>query len=215
MTGVSQAAPINLHIVSDGSWRAVQATAPMQDPPNQGLLNWTQVGYDDSTWSPARAPYPSPSTPGAVIPGTTGQFIWLGNSSDGVGSPDEIFIRRTFTLSLQPDSLPLIGQALVSVDDDYDLFVNGQLFIQNHDGGFAAQVDFVDYTSALRNGTNVIAIHAVDGGWSNPSDRSFQRVLFDGTIRTQAVPEPSTWFLLASGCLGLLEYRWRRRQRGA
>jgi hypothetical protein len=35
----------------------------------------------------------------------------------------------------------------------------------------------------------------------------------DGTLA--AVPEPSTWLLLVTGCVGLLGYGWRRRQRAA
>ena len=55
---------------------------------------------------------------------------------------NEAFFRYTFFLNLQVDSLPLIAQALVQVDDDYDLYVNGILKFQNHDEGFADVVDF-------------------------------------------------------------------------
>ena len=51
-------------------------------------------------------------------------------------------------------------------------------------------------------------IHALGDAEGNP---------LAATVSGAAVtvtPEPGTWLLLASGSLGLLGYRWRRRQRG-
>jgi len=52
----------------------------------------------------------------------------------------------------------------------------------NRDNGFAGVVDRVDFTRFLRNGRNVFAIHAVDGGWDDPRDRLNESVLFDATL---------------------------------
>jgi hypothetical protein len=196
---LSFADPINLDIVSSENWRS-------SDTPTKG---WETLSFDDSGWSFARSPYPGPTDPTALIPGTSAQFIWhdpAGTSNGGTG-PIEAFFRFTFDLEIQPDSLPLVGQALINVDDDYNLFINGNLVFQNHDNGFSDLVDFVDFTSFLRNGPNVIAIHAVDGGWSYPKDRINERVLFDGQIRT--VPALGAFSMILIGFLGLVGLRSR------
>jgi hypothetical protein len=197
LSAQSFATPINLNIISDGSWRT-------SDTPTAG---WETLTFNDSGWDFARSPYPNPTDPTTLIPDTSAQHIWhdpAGISNGGSG-PVEAFFRFTFDLDIQLDSLPLVGQALISVDDDYDLFVNGILIFQNHDGGFADVVDFIDFTSSLRNGSNVIAIHAVDGGWSRPRDRTYERVLFDGLVTT--VPAPNILSLLFLGLLGLVGFR--------
>jgi hypothetical protein len=78
------------------------------------------------------------------------------------------------------------------VDDDYELYVNGVLAFANRDGGNSEIVDQVDIAPHLRDGENVIAIHAVDGGWSFPFDWAFEDVLFDATIEISAPPEADT-----------------------
>lgn len=174
------------------------------------ISGWETIGFNDSGWSAARGSYPSPTSPTTLIPGTTAQHIWHDPSatSNGKSGPNEAFFRYTFDLNIQRDSFPLIGQSLVSVDDDYDLFVNGNLVYENHDGGNADVVDFVDFTSSLRNGENVIAIRAVDGGWDDVRDRLYERVLFDGSVTgVAAVPIPSALLLFVSGLAGLSTVR--------
>ena len=78
------------------------------------------------------------------------------------------------------------------MDDDYELYVNGVLAFANTDGGNSEIVDQVDIAPHLRDGENVIAIHAVDGGWSFPFDWAFEDVLFDATIAITAPPEADT-----------------------
>lgn len=158
-------------VVSGSHWRTSDVAVP----------GWQMLGFDDSTWPSARCPYPNPNDPGDQIPGTNGNYIWHDpmGTSDGTTGPLEAFFRYTFHLAL-PTELPLlVAQAQVTVDDDYDLFVNGQLAFENHDNGHAEVVDAIDLTPYLQNGENVIAIHAVDGIWGQPFDRAFESLLFD------------------------------------
>lgn len=170
-------------ITSGSLWRSLGFDSGT--PP----AGWETLDFDDSAWPPARAPYPNPGQPPNVrIPGSNAEFMWydpLGTSDGGTGTIQGLF-RYTFYENLPPHSRPLVGLADIQVDDDYDLFVNGKLAFQNHDGGFADVVDRVNFSPFLQNGENVIAIHAVDGGWSNPFNRGFEDVLFDATVQPQA-----------------------------
>lgn len=196
------AMPINLHITSGSDWIATDSD------PGEG---WTDVEFDDSAWINAYAPYPTPNTPQDVIPGASGEFMWYWDQSyplDGISGPGIAYFRYEFTLDLTPDSLPLVAQALLAVDDDFELYMNGQLLLESHDHGGPDDVFFVDFTSKLQNGENVLAIKGIDG-WSDTTgqDRLYERVLFDGRIST--IPEPSTLLLLSVGMIGVLALRRR------
>lgn len=184
-------APIDLSIISGTNWLSSDT---FQD-------RWQTVGFDDTRWESARSPYPNPTDETTLIPDTKAEFMWYDpyRTSDGTTGSNEAFFRFSFNLTLD-DSLPLVAQAFVNADDDYEFYVNGDLVAFNKDGGYADVVDFVDFRSSLINGTNVFAIHAVDGGWYNPRDRLYERVLFDGVITT--VSEPATLLLMLSGLLG-------------
>ncbi|MBN1851727.1 MAG: PQQ-binding-like beta-propeller repeat protein [Pirellulales bacterium] len=73
--------------------------------------DWSQPGFEDSSWKEAPGGFGTRGTPGAVV-GTE----WK--------SPD-IWIRRTFTL----DSLPTEGTLCLSIhhDEDAEIYLNGQL----------------------------------------------------------------------------------------
>lgn len=196
LNGNCFAAPISFNITSNSSWKSS----------DEMTFGWETIGFDDSKWASARESYPNPESPTTLIFGTTAQYIWYDPTatSNGTTGSNEAFFRFAFDLDIQPDSLPLTGRSLVSVDDDYDLFVNGNIVFQNHDGGHAEVVDFVDFTSSLRDGENVIAIHAVDGRWNKVEDRVYERVLFDGAVRTVApIPIPGALLLFAFGFASL------------
>lgn len=165
-------------LVSNSLWRSNDRSVP----------GWESVDFDDSGWLMARAPYPNPASPTSLMPGTNAQHMWYDPSrtSNGANGVTSAFFRRTFYVNQLPNSRPPVATALISVDDDYNLYVNGNLVFQNHDNGFAQVVDAVNFSTYLRNGKNVIAIQAVDGGWAAPRDRIFERVLFDATIQPQA-----------------------------
>ncbi len=165
-------------IVSSSLWRSN----------NQFANGWQLPEFNDASWALARAPYPAPQPPTQFIPGTNAQFMWhdpLG-SSDGTTGSNTAFFRYTFNVNSTANSRPLVGSARVSVDDDYDLYVNGTLVKQNHDGGNAGVVDSINLSPYLRPGKNVIAIQAVDGGWGSPFDRIYERVLIDASVQPQA-----------------------------
>lgn len=197
----AQAGIINQSILSGDGWKSNEAA----------VSDWETLGFDDASWIQAYGGYPCPTTPGDLIPGTAASHMWHypSGTPNGADGPIEAFFRYSFSLDLTSASLPILGQALISVDDDYEFYVNGHLAFENKDGGNAQVRDFVDFTSLLRNGDNLFAIHAVDGGWGAPFDRSFERVLFDGTVKTVAVPEPGSFVLLGLGLLGMVYGRRR------
>jgi hypothetical protein len=195
----ASAAPIDINIVSNSLWKSSAALD----------ADWNTVGFDDSSWASARAPYPNPIPPTGKQAGTTAQYIWHDPSpsgvSNGTNGVNEAYFRYEFDLNLTQSSLPLLAQALINVDDDFEFFVNGALVYGDYDEGNESLTHFVDFTSALRNGNNVFGIHAVDGGWNNIRDRDHEYVLFDATIKT--VPEPSALVLMGLGLIGLLKAR--------
>jgi len=199
--GNAIATPIALNVLSGTDWRSS----------DQFQTGWSELGFNDSDWSFARAPYPGPTDPTTLIAGTEAEHMWHDpdNTSDGGTGPIQAFFRYEFDMALNGDHLPLFAQALISVDDDYEFFVNGNLAYRNADGGFADQVDLVDFASQLVSGRNVLAIHAVDGGWGNPWNRGYERVLFDGVVRSAALPVPAVLPLLGVGLLGLAWFRRR------
>lgn len=199
MAGTAWSAPFTLSIVSNAAWRTFGSNLTSVSEAEALVAGWTTVGFDDSGWSQARAGYPGPD-PTTIIAGTTASSIWHdpAGTSNGTNGVLQAFFRYTFNLSLA-GSGAVFGQALVNVDDDYQMYVNGTLVESNTDGGFADRVQSVDFSSQLIDGTNVIAIHAVDGRWSGPFDRIAERLVFDGIVRT--VPEPSALSLAAISIL--------------
>jgi hypothetical protein len=109
--------------------------------------------------------------------------------SDGTQGPNTAFFRKNFDLDLQDPDISVSGAATVQVDDDYELYVNGELAFENKDQGAHGPADRINIAPYLRDGENVFAIHAVDGGWGSPFDLAFEEVLFDATIDIVAVPE--------------------------
>lgn len=211
----AHAAPINLKIVSGSAWRSTDM-APS---------DWNTVLFDDSAWRHAYAPYPNNKTrPADIVNGATAAQLmwdWPGPGvPDGRNGPNEAWFRYSFDVAFGPDSLPLLAQAYVIADDDFELFVNGVKY--NFAGPTALDKNkrlndqpmplLADFTRLLRDGTNVLAIHAANGSLAAPSGLLNEYVFFDGKVVT--VPEPGTMALLLFGtvCMTATLRRARRRE---
>ena len=163
-------------------------------------------------------------TPADIAGGpTAAQLMWDWPNSgvpNGENGPNEVWFRYTFNLALTPDALPVLAQALVIADDEFELFVNGTKYDFGHSTALVDNMRsngqpnplLADFTSLLRNGTNVLAIHAADGSLAAPHDELYEYVFFDGRIVT--VPEPGSMVLWLSGVVlmtGVLGQRRRGR----
>ena len=109
-------------------------------------LESAALAFDDSTWS---------ESPGGIgTPDTRGSFVrtpWR---------TSEIWLRRTFELTLEPDDLAQL-RLRVHHDDDVDIDINAQHIVTLPYYTF----DYVDVTrderirAALQPGSNVLALH--------------------------------------------------------
>ncbi len=179
--------PPGVRVVSSSHWRS-SAT------PEEG---WTLSGFDDSAWSPVRAPFPNPKPPTELIPGTTAQHMWHdpAGDSNGISGDETVYLRYTFNYNPAPDDPPAKAIAKIVGDDDYEFFVNGVSAHINSDGGNADKVDRVDFSNLIMLGENVLAIKATNYAktrcywrWNSNLKRwrrecslipTYKRVLFD------------------------------------
>jgi len=182
---------------------------------------WTSVGYDTAGWVEPTVLTALEASPGApLLSPPAGQerahMVWMGGASPGgTGGPDHIYLRNEFSLDAFALGQALNSLAQMQVDDDFALYVNGNLVYLNADQGFADRIFTLSFGNYLRAGElNVIAIEAVDGQWGSPHDRGLQDVQFDATISSGVVtvPEPASAGLAALGLAGLAGLgRLRRR----
>jgi hypothetical protein len=104
----ARAQEVSFRIVSDGTAKYSVTEEP----------GWETLGFDDSAWPFVVAPSgglcePSPGPPGPPTP------IWGEDPQEF----QTIFVRKTFTMDAAATA-----NVIVSVDDDYDLFINGGVY---------------------------------------------------------------------------------------
>jgi hypothetical protein len=151
-------------ILSDSSWKSTNSVVDTGSCPYDGgaVPAWTEVGFDDGLWRNAYAPYPPHPTPWPPFPGTLDFWIWDWpgpGTPSGLNGPNDTFYRRTFTL----DAPVISAEAKLWVDDNLQLYVNGQWVAEDVDGGAGAKLS-TDITPYLMLGDNVVAVRAWDGG---------------------------------------------------
>lgn len=120
--------------------------------------NWYAVDFDDASWAEGRAPFGGSETSKA-------KTRW--NKSD-------IWLRRVVDLSEE------IPEPVLKVmhDDNYDVYVNGQLLIS--EGGVSALYKHVKLDQELgklfKKGKNVIAVHCHDNGGQRYIDAGIGKI---------------------------------------
>ena len=127
----------------------------------QPAANWFESSFQDSNWKLGTAGFGTPETPGAVI-GTK----WA--SSD-------IWLRRS--IELPAGSVEKL-RLLLHHDEDAQVYINGVLAAQVQ--GFTSEYDEVSLTpegtSAIKAGSNVIAVHCHQTGGGQYIDVGFVQV---------------------------------------
>jgi hypothetical protein len=107
--------------------------------------NWTDVEFDDSSWSEGRGGFGTEGTPGAIV-GTT----W--------DSPT-IWLRRTFSAN----DVPQHGQIALRIhhDEDAEVYLNGRLVAKRP--GYVSAYTLIplaeEAARALKPGQNTLAVH--------------------------------------------------------
>lgn len=133
------------YIVSDNSWKFSLTE----------VSGWFGLDYDDSAWTNSVAP-----SGGQCDPNVIGLLI---NEHGALpmsyeSTPWSIgYFRKIFYLPASPSS----GTVRVVLDDDGDLYINGNLVISDHDGHVAG-ISQADVSSYLESGKNVLALKVID-----------------------------------------------------
>ncbi len=136
------------YIISDATWRFS----------NTEVSGWLNANFDDSSWIFTQAPSGGQCAPSAIglqinehgaLPMSVNNPNWEGGSG---------YFRKTFNLSRIPSS----ASVRVILDDDGDLYINGNLVLSDHDNQIAGIQQANISTSYLVNGVNAIGLKVVD-----------------------------------------------------
>ncbi len=120
VSGTVQTSTTN--IVTDITWKG-STTGP---------VGWTSNSFNDTSWGYAVEQDPSwHGNPTTLIPDTTAKTIWYPSSI--YWNTSNAYFRKSINLTQVPTSATLN----ISVDDDYELYVNGTLVGVNNDNGWA------------------------------------------------------------------------------
>ncbi|HTD67524.1 MAG TPA: Ig-like domain-containing protein, partial [Candidatus Limnocylindria bacterium] len=172
---------------SNSTWRFIKGLAEASDPTNA----WRQIGFDDSSWNNAAAPffYGDPYTNAAI----TGTLL-----SDMRSNYSSIYLRKEFTIVNRSSVTNLILRA--QSDDGFIAWING-VQVQRYNAPNAAlgEVPFSGVASAsagepnnagaayiqynlslasLVTGTNVLAVHALNNNLNTDTDFGFNANLY-------------------------------------
>ncbi|MEE9338043.1 MAG: dockerin type I domain-containing protein [Methylococcaceae bacterium] len=151
-------------ILSNSSWKSYDSLQP----------GWESLGFDDSDWRNAYAPYPFLSSypPERWIPNTDAVYMWDwpdAGDPTGKNGPIETWYRKTFNI---PVDITYIKNAIATVaaDDDFDFYVNGTLAYADWNGVVWGAPYIIDIKPYLIEGENIFAMYAKDSygiwGWA-------------------------------------------------
>ena len=168
---------------TDTSWKALGATSPAS--------GWnTNLDFDDSSWASASL------RRNRDLGGITISSIWA-----AVGT-NPAWMRKEFTIDG-----PITAATLYSViDDDADVYLNGNLIISDHNGSMQFDPP-LDVTAYLTTGVNLLAVAAFDNQGGRSGD-------FGARLVVNPVYEPASAALLGVGIVSLLGRAGLRRARG-
>lgn len=134
-----------VYVISDDTWKFSLTEES----------GWFGVGFNDSLWTNSAAP-----SGGQCDPSVIGLLI---NENGALPMSYEAsawstgYFRKTFNLGGNPTS----GSARVVLDDDGDLYVNGNLALADHDGHVAG-IGQADISPYLVSGANTVALKVID-----------------------------------------------------
>jgi len=187
------------------NWNDYNYFNEFDNPKKFNDSNWFEAGFFTETG------HGNLVKPNQFIKNTKAAFMWHDpdGKPDGLTGPNEAYFRYVFELNADRGASDAL--ATINVDDDYEFYFNGHLIEKNEDNGHAdlvqEKISFYKYLNPI--GMNVIAIHAVDGGWADPRDRLYERVLFDAVIFD--ITEPPLTALIIFGFVLLLTQKRLRK----
>jgi len=166
-------------IETDPSWRAIGPVGQLEGVPiNDVGLEWERVNrgwnselaFDDSDAAGWR---------NAILNDGEPTHIWV--DGDGFGGSSPAYFRKTIDLS-PAESAWLHG----GVDDDMQVYINGILILDDHDGS-ATGIPPINVTPFLHTGTNLIAVKAHDSFGIHEALQLVLQVELEGSLAEHVV----------------------------